>query len=233
MSDDRDQGELAAQRLMALGELGAGVVHEVRNLVTSIRGFAQIGLRKQELSDDLRAALETIERESTRCVDTLSSYLGFARTRDVEHAPLDANDAVQWAARLVKHQLALGNVRLDLDLADELPTIIGNRGTLAQVLVNLALNGQHAMPGGGRLSLATRAAEGAVEIVVTDEGPGVPEELRDQIFQPFFTTRPNGEGTGLGLAISARIAAQHGGSLRLVPSATGACFVLRLPAREG
>lgn len=233
MSDDRDERDLSAQRLMALGELGAGVVHEVRNLVTGIRGFAQVGLRKQDLTDDLREVLEVIERESTRCDDTLSSFLGFARTRDAELVPMKVNDAVKWAARLVKHQLALGNVRLDLALADELPTVIGDRGTLAQVLVNLALNALHAMPDGGRVSIATRAAEGAVEIVVTDDGPGVPEPLHDKIFEPFFTTKPIGQGTGLGLAISTRIAAQHGGSLRLEPSETGACFVLQLPAREG
>jgi two-component system sensor histidine kinase HydH len=230
-----ERGRRAAeqQRLMAAGEMGAGIVHEVRNLVTSIRGFAQVARRKLGDPDHVDDLLALIDRESGRCVSAVSNFLAFARQDTGERELLDPNDVVRVAVELVRHQMSVSNVQLAVDLAPDVPAVLADRSGLVQVLVNLALNAQQAMPGGGRVAFETYCADdGGAAIAVTDTGPGVDPAVADRIFEPFVTTKPAGQGTGLGLAVSARIARDHGGSLALDASAQGARFVLRLPPRS-
>jgi len=230
---ERRTVEVESQKLMALGQLGAGVVHEVRNHVTSIRGFAQVGRRKVDDPPEIKRILETVDRESARCVDTLSSYLGFARRRTDATTEFDAGEAVERAATLVRHQLAVHDVQLAVQPASVRLPVVGNIDAIMQIVVNLTLNAQQAMKQGGSVTIATRGGRGnRVEIVVSDTGPGIPAAVRPHIFEQFFTTKPRGEGTGLGLAISARIAQEHGGTLALEDSDGGACFVLALPGGD-
>lgn len=225
--------DAAAQRLMAAGQLGAGIVHEVRNMVTSIRGFAQVGSRKLALGEDVAPLLALIENESGRCEQTLSGFLGFAGAeRTLSWSSV--NDIVDRAIGLVRHRLSLDGVRVEATLAPDLPDVRVCAGEITQVLVNLALNAQQAMQGPGLVRFETgRGERGGARIDVVDDGPGVPAAARARIFEPFFTTRGDRGGTGLGLAVSARIAEQHGGSLSLVDTTSGARFRVDLPEDGG
>ncbi|RMH38031.1 MAG: hypothetical protein D6689_20380 [Deltaproteobacteria bacterium] len=226
--DDNDRAQV--NRLAAMGELAAGIVHEVRNLLTSVRGFAQVGRREADI-DRAHELFAAIDRESARCVDTLQSFLRFARKRAVARSRVDLNDLVDAAAGLVRHQLSAHDVRLTIERADRPLFVCASADAIVEVIVNLALNAQQAMPHGGEVSVRTCARGGGrVAAIVEDDGPGVPPELADRVFEPFFTTKPEGQGTGLGLAIGAAVAADHGGSLRLESTARGARFVLELPA---
>jgi two-component system NtrC family sensor kinase len=232
---DRDEiarllGE--GQKRIALGELSAGLIHEVRNLLTSIRGFAQVGSRKTDDAEAIAEILATIEQESARCVVSLSSFLQFARAADGERTLVDANEIVHSVERLVRHQLAINDVVLSTQPAPAPLWMHACGGEVSQVLVNLLLNAQQAMPGGGGATVSVSRDGDDVVITVADTGPGIDAETAARVFEPFFTTKPPSEGTGIGLSISARIAAAHGGSLALAPSDTGACFALRLPAHE-
>ncbi|HZI14254.1 MAG TPA: ATP-binding protein [Myxococcus sp.] len=222
-----------SEKLAAFGELGAGITHELKNPLTGIVGFAQIAQRKLDQQEKLRELLKLIEQEGLRCKDILVNFLKFARQQSGHDTQrVDVNELVRSSAKIVLHQLSLHDVKLELELAPFLPQVVVNGGELQQVLLNLALNAQQAMPQGGRVRFITReAAGGGVEIAVQDNGPGIPAALRERIFEPFFTTKAPGEGTGLGLAISFGILRDHGGTLTVESEeGQGATFLLRLPA---
>jgi two-component system NtrC family sensor kinase len=222
-----------SEKLAAFGQLGAGITHELKNPLTGIVGFAQIAQRKLDQPAKLEEMLKLIEGEGLRCKDILVNFLKFARQqsgRDTQRVAV--NDLVRRSAKIVEHQLSIHDVHLDVELAPELPEVVVNGGEIQQVLLNLALNAQQAMPEGGKVRFATaRAPDGRVEISVADNGPGISESISDQIFEPFFTTKPPGEGTGLGLAISFGIVRDHGGTLTVESEpGKGATFFIRLPA---
>jgi two-component system NtrC family sensor kinase len=220
------------ERMAAFGALGAGITHEVKNPITTLVGFAQLAQRRIEDRDKVLELLRIIESEGLRCRDILSSFLRFARgeTRAVER--VDLNVVAQESARVLRHQLVIHGVQLELALTDSLPPVVASPMELQQVVVNLALNAQQAMPKGGLVRLGTATdPDGGVLLTVTDDGPGIPAELQARVFEPFFTTKPVGEGTGLGLAVCSNIVASHHGSLSLrsAPGA-GTTFTMRLPA---
>ena len=222
-----------SEKLAAFGELGAGITHELKNPLTGIVGFAQIAQRKLDQKEKLQELLKLIEQEGLRCKDILVNFLKFARQQSGNDTQrVDVNEVVRSSAKIVKHQLALHDVKLELELGSPLPEVLMNAGEIQQVLLNLAMNAQQAMPQGGKVRFITReASDGGVEIVVEDNGPGIPAAIRERIFEPFFTTKAPGEGTGLGLAISFGILRDHFGSLTVESEeGRGATFLLRLPA---
>jgi signal transduction histidine kinase len=221
-----------SEKLAAFGELGAGITHELKNPLTGIVGFAQIAQRKLDQKEKLQELLKLIEQEGLRCRDILVNFLKFARQQSGNDTQrLDVNELVRSSARIVLHQLSLHDVKLELELASTLPEVLVNAGEIQQVLLNLAMNAQQAMPQGGKVRFITREAPGGgVEIAVQDNGPGIPAAIRERIFEPFFTTKAPGEGTGLGLAISFGILRDHFGSLTVESEeGQGATFLLRLP----
>jgi two-component system sensor histidine kinase AtoS len=168
-------------------------------------------------------------------VDRLNGLVGrllyFARTGWDERRPVDLNAVIRETVELLRAQAEAQDVRIDADLGADLPAVAGSAAALQQVSLNLATNALQAMPTGGVLHLQTRAAANPrrVELLVADTGPGVPPEARARLFEPFFTTRP--DGTGLGLALCREIVRQHGGDLALEDGdAPGAAFRVRLPA---
>jgi two-component system, NtrC family, sensor kinase len=230
-----EQAHLAlvqSEKMAAFGQLGAGIAHEVKNPLTGIRGHAQLALRKLEPNHPLREKLQIIERETTRCTEIIGSLLKFARQERSEKAPLDVNEVIHDALAIVDHQLGLGRVTIERALATGLPRVRGNANQLQQVLLNLAINAQQAMgEGGGMLRVETRVAGGAVEIRVSDTGPGIPADVQRRIFEPFFTTKPAGQGTGLGLSVSYGIVKDHDGDIAVaIEPGRGAVFILTLPA---
>ena len=231
--DDRQQ---RLETLAAVGQFGAGVTHEVRNVMTGILGFAQVARRKCEGQPAAAAEmLEYIETESLRCLEILTQHLGFTRPSDTERRHFTLAEVVGSVGKLTGHQLNMSRVKLEVDVAADLPRLHGDSGALKQVVLNLVMNAMQALSDdGGCIRLVGRCGPGCVQLTISDNGPGISAELAARIFEPFFTTKPEGEGTGLGLSLSRKIVEDHGGTLTLSSEheSTGAVFTLRLPTGE-
>jgi signal transduction histidine kinase len=221
-----------AQRLAATGRLAAGVVHEARNLLTGTLGFAQVLASKSRDPAAVRDMARMIETEARRCVDILAGFLKLSRSSREAARVLSASEIVGPVERLVAQPLNQRECTLAVALADDLPSVFGSCAELQRVLINLILNACDAIGSGGHvLVTGVAAADGGLELSVTDNGPGVPAELVERIFEPFFSTKTDGDGTGLGLSLSRGIVEAHGGYLILdTESEIGACFVVHLPA---
>ena len=152
---------------------------------------------------------------------------------EAQGQPFDLGAAILQAWALTKHQLDAAAIAMAVDLEEHLPRVFGNVGELEQVFINLILNAENAMSGGGRLDVSARREETWVEIRFQDTGGGILPEHMDRIFEPFFTTRADRGGTGLGLAVSYRILENHGGTLTVESEpGAGACFITRLPVAD-
>ncbi|MBM4279352.1 MAG: GAF domain-containing protein [Deltaproteobacteria bacterium] len=231
-------------RLAALGEMSAGLAHEIRNPLAAIKGAAQ-ELDPRKLKGDDKELMEIIIDEVNRLNGVVSEFLDYARPFRGTFVGLSVNDAVKRTAQLMQHDLA--EMQIGVELADDLPDVSGDSERLQQVLINLVLNAAEATDRKGRVQLTTRVVESfkdaallglkaptrSVEIVVKDDGPGVAAAVQQQIFIPFFTTKER--GTGLGLALCQRIVQHHGGQIEVrsveAPARDhGATFIVRLPA---
>lgn len=222
-----------SEKMAAFGQLGAGIAHEVKNPLAGILGYAQLALRKLEPDHPLQNNLKIIEKETKRCKTIIENLMKFARQEKVAHEPVEINRVVEDTAALMDHQLGIHRVRLEKELAADLPPVLGNANQLQQVLMNLLINAQQAMDGkGGQVRMTTsRPAPGRVEIRVRDTGPGIPQEIQSRLFEPFFTTKPAGKGTGLGLSVTYGIVKDHKGEIRMESEpGQGAEFIISLPA---
>jgi len=216
-----------ADRLSTLGELSAGMAHEIRNPLGSIRGTAEILKDGVDPADPRAEFADILVREVDRLNQVLENFLRFARQAPVERGWFDLNLIAQEVIDLTRRQAERNGVSVIFTPA-ELPALSGDGGQIRQALLNLVLNALQAMPHGGRLTVTTRRTEATAAIAITDTGPGIPAGQQEQIFKPFVTGRP--DGTGLGLPISQRIAASHGGGIALVSeSGAGATFTLTVP----
>jgi signal transduction histidine kinase len=220
-----------SERLYALGQLSAGLAHEIRNPLASIGGAASM-LRKGSLTEERRLELVGIlERESRRLNNLLTSFLDFARPRSPQYRAVDAGQLLDSVIALAAHAAGRAPFTLRAETAPGLPLLECDQEQLEQVILNLAINAIQAMPDGGEIVLAARAEGAHIAIDVIDQGPGIPAEYLDRIFDPFFTTKEN--GTGLGLSVAHRIVQQHGGSLRVQNNGSrGTTFTIVLPARR-
>lgn len=219
------------QRLAAVGEMAAGMAHEIRNPLASISGSLQMLRQELPLSDEQACLLDIVLRESERLNETIRSFLAYARPQRVSTDRLDLRRVLTETATLLRNSVEF---REQHDICLELPREAlwydADEGQIRQVLWNLATNGLRAMPDGGRLTLGVAAdGAGAVLLTVADEGIGIPPEELDQIFQPFRGAFER--GTGLGLAIVHRIVTEYGGDIqvRSQPGA-GTRVAVRLPA---
>jgi two-component system NtrC family sensor kinase len=226
---------MVSDRLAAVGELVAGVAHEVNNPLSSISAFAQILLREGDLTPMQRESIEVISSETMRASQVVKDLLAFARRSEPMRAPVDLNSVVQGTLRLRGYQLTSTKVQVQTTLAPELPAVIGDARQLQQVCLNLVTNAVQAMAphGGGELFISTSTDGADVVLAVRDTGPGIPDAVRPYVFQPFFTTKDEGEGTGLGLSVSYGIVAAHGGRIEVTnTSAAGTTFRVTLPSHR-
>jgi signal transduction histidine kinase len=220
---------LRAEQLAAVGRLAAGVAHEVRNPLTSIKmlvGAALSGRRGAGLTE---ADLRVIYDEVGRLERKVQALLDYARPVEVAFQPVDVADVVHQVADLVKERVRQQGVRLVIDLPDVPLTAELDRDQFQGVLINLVQNALDAMPGGGTVEIgAARDPAGGLRLSVADTGPGLSEAAAGRLFTPFFSTKPT--GTGLGLSLSRRVVQAHGGTLTAENRpGGGACFTINLP----
>lgn len=237
LSDERRGAEQLRQsdKMAALGELVAGVAHELNNPLMGISAFAQL-LAEESLTADQCESVNYIKSEADRAMVVVSDLLAFARKTGPRVAAIDINDLIEQTLRLRKYGLSTSNVDVRLSLAPALWRVQGDDRQLQQVLLNLIVNAEQAMASGStrRLTISTANRGDRVNIEVRDTGSGMTVDVRNRIFEPFFTTKPEGTGTGLGLSVSYGIIRSHGGSLSVESSpGAGAAFHISLPATEG
>ena len=220
-----------SEKMAAVGTLSAGLAHEVKNPLSAVLGYAQLSKRKLTQPEVLKKHLDTIESETRRCNEIISNLMQFSRQEKGEFTDVTINEVVEKSAGIVDHQLGLNNVQINMELAPDIPKIIGNPNQLQQVLMNLAINAQQAMePDGGTVDFATYCDDDHVYISVSDTGPGISEEVAEKIFEPFFTTKAAGDGTGLGLSVTYGIIRDHKGDIRVEKADSGgARFIIELP----
>jgi signal transduction histidine kinase len=219
-----------AEQMMALGQVAAGVAHELRNPLTAVKGLVQLHLRKATAhaipSDDLAV----IEHEIRRMERTLQTFLDFARPPQLDRRQVVLGAVVDRVFALVKGRCKKQGVELRF-LQPETPVaVLGDQDQLQQLLLNLVLNALDAMPEGGQIEVELQPLrEGQVELYVRDTGPGIAPNILPKVFETFISSKET--GVGLGLPVSRRIAEEHGGSLSAynLPGG-GACFLFRLPA---
>jgi PAS domain S-box-containing protein len=232
------------ERLSAIGELVAGVAHELNNPLQTVIGSVELLLDGD--GGDIRKDLELVRQEATRAGQIVRNLLAFVRRSTPDRRPDDLNQIARATAAVREHHLAQQNIALELHLDPRAVVALVKREEIQQIVLNLVLNAEHAIGDApGAIRIRTEAGPSMHTLTVTDSGPGVKPELRGRIFEPFFTTKDVGEGTGLGLSISMGIATAHGGTLELCndtgeaapklagdsePAKAGACFKLTLPA---
>ena len=228
---------IRSEKLASVGQLAAGVAHEIGNPLAAILGYVDI-LRADAagtgaLPDaERRDALDRVKAETQRINRIIRDLLEYSRPSHEEPSLIDPLLVVRSAQALLAPQARLREVRITVTPEESSwPAVMVSQGRMTQVLVNLLLNAADAMGGKGQVAVTCESVAGRVRIAVSDEGPGIERELRRKVFDPFFTTKPPGQGTGLGLSISRAIVESYGGTLELDPEAArGARFVIDLPA---
>jgi two-component system NtrC family sensor kinase len=222
-----------SEKLASLGQLAAGVAHELNNPLATVLLFSDVLLRESNPSDRHRADLETIVRETQRCKTIVASLLDFARQHQVEAQELNLNELIRRIIDIETKHERYTQVEIITEFDPKLPQLQADPAQLQAVFINLMSNAAESMPQGGRLSLKTRPGPtGMVTVDVEDSGEGIPPENLAKLFTPFFTTKPLGKGTGLGLAIVYGIIKMHRGQISVRSQVgQGTTFTIQLPIR--
>jgi two-component system, NtrC family, sensor kinase len=223
-----------SEKLAAVGQLAAGVAHEINNPLGGILVYSYLMLEDLPADHPERPQVQKIIREATRCKEIIKGLLDFSRQLPSRLHPININALVTELLGLVENHLNFQNVGLQKDLAPDLPPVQGDKNKLEQVFLNLFMNAGQAMAGHGSLSVTTSLnTNGAVEIRISDTGPGIHPDHLPRLFDPFFTTKEVGRGVGLGLSVSYGIIKQHRGRIYAdTASPGGATFVIELPAMK-
>jgi PAS domain S-box-containing protein len=222
-----------SEKMSALGSLLAGVAHELNNPLSIVVGQAL--MLEEDGSGELAQRASRIRAAAERCGRIVKSFLAMARQRGPEKKPVDLNQIVRAGLELVAYGIRSAGISVTLDLGEDLPTFSADPDQLGQLVTNLLLNAQQALkntPQPRRLGIRTRhkPAQSQVRLMISDNGPGIPPELRSRVFEPFFTTKPVGGGTGIGLSICHAFVSAHGGSIEVDETpGGGATFTIRLP----
>jgi two-component system NtrC family sensor kinase len=225
---------IQSEKLSAIGQLIAGVAHELNNPLASVLGFADFLVEGGEVPANMAEPLRVIQQEAQRAASIVKNLLTFARRQERDRQRIAIGTTLERTTALLRNQLLGLKVEMVLTVDGGLPDVEGNLNQLQQVFVNLVNNAAQAVASTGRQGTVTvharRWLEG-VAVDVSDDGPGIPEQLQDKVFEPFFTTKAEGEGTGLGLSICQGIVKEHGGRITLAsPPGKGATFTVELPA---
>ncbi len=224
---------LQSEKLAAIGQMVSGVAHELNNPLTAILGVSDL-LRERTMDDGLRRQAELIHKQARKAAELVQGLLMFSRPSKPQSQRVTAAELAERALELRKGDLQARHIQFDFKAAGNLPLIEANPNQMVQVLVNLIANAEQAIASvrdHGRIELHISEAEGSVEILLDDDGPGIEPELRSKIFDPFFTTRRSIGGSGLGLTIALVIVKEHGGTIEAQTAPLGgARFRILLPA---
>ncbi|HEX7364224.1 MAG TPA: ATP-binding protein [Dehalococcoidia bacterium] len=236
--DERHEIERKAQlasRLSTVGQMAAGICHEINNPLTTVIGYSDLLLSK-DLPEDAKLQMGYIREAGRRVADIVKQLLAFARTMRPTRTMVDINYVVSGAIRLREYQLRVANIKVVTELAPELPYTLADPGQLQQVFLNIILNAETEMKAAhdqGTLVVRTEYVDDTIKILFSDDGPGISEENLSKIFDPFFTTRRIGEGTGLGLSVCHGIITEHNGRIYARSNQDkGATFIIELPVTE-
>lgn len=233
LAEQREQ-IFQAEKMSALGELLAGVAHELNNPLSVVVGHALM-LRDENADPEILRRVEKISEAAERCARIVKSFLAMARQQPARLVPVDVAETVELAIDSLQNGAEGLATEIALDLPAGLPPMRGDALQIAQVLINLVTNADQAIRDSGtgdaiRISARHDARAGMIEMTVVDNGPGIPEAIRGRIFDPLFTTKPVGSGTGIGLALCHRIVTGHAGQISVAPDRTGgATIVVRIP----
>jgi signal transduction histidine kinase len=219
-----------ADRLATIGQLSAGVAHELNEPIGSILGFAQLIQKDPGLSDRTREDSEKIMRASLHAREVIKKLMLFARQMPPQKTRVNLNQIVKDGLFFLESRCTKEGIKVACHLSPSLPDITADPSQLTQVLVNIVVNAIQAMPHGGELTIRTMASDKVVSLVAADTGVGMEEHIKSQIFQPFFTTKDLGVGTGLGLSVVYGIVTSHGGSINVASKVgQGTRIMIRLP----
>jgi two-component system NtrC family sensor kinase len=228
----REEQLIQSRKLAAVGNLTAGIAHELNNPLNNI------SLTTEALIDEFDEwdketkfkMLRDIFTQVERAGATVANLLDFTRRDKEEFEQIYIRDVLERTLKLMANEISLSKVQLDLDLVDNLPSIMGNQNNLQQVFLNLFLNALQAMPDGGKLIVRTNAENESLRVTISDTGVGIPKENINSIFDPFFTTKEMGKGTGLGLSVSYGIIQKHRGSITVESEVgKGTSFTIKFP----
>lgn len=223
-----------ADRLASIGQLAAGVAHELNEPLANILGFAQLALKAEELPGQVRSDLDRIVQASLHGREIIRKLLVFARQKPAAKQRVNLNAIVEEAMFLLEAGCENPGVRFTRDLASRLPDLEADPVQLRQVVTNLVINAMHAIADRGEIIVRTRHEPGAVLLAVEDTGEGMAPEVARHAFEPFFTTKDVGRGTGLGLSVVQGIVLGHGGAIEVdTRPGAGARFTIRLPIEAG
>jgi len=235
---EEERGRLEQQlqlagRLAAVGELAAGVAHELNNPLAAVQAFAQLLHDKDDLESSVRQDVETIYREAKRATKITTNLLRFARRHKPEKQIVFINEILEKSLELHAYKMKVSNIEVAMELAPNLPPTMADADQMHQVFVNIITNSIQAMTEGGgkgRLHVTTQEAGDVIRVSFEDTGPGIREENLASIFDPFFTTKEVGVGTGLGLSICYGIIKEHGGQIYArSKGSSGATFIVEIP----
>jgi signal transduction histidine kinase len=223
---------LEKEKMVAVGQIAAGVAHEIGNPLSSISSVVQMVKRKGSNAAIVQE-LDLIETHIQRISTTVRQLVNLARRGDDRWELVNIRQTLEETVRLIAFDRRARNVTIDLAPCNPLPQTYGLRGQLQQVFINLSLNALDAMPEGGKLTIQAKKPPGRIVVRVEDTGCGIPAEIGRRVFEPFFTTKQPGQGTGLGLAVSYGIVQKHGGEIE-VNSAVGkgTVFTVELPVLD-
>jgi len=222
---------IRTEKLAALGQLAAGVAHEINNPLATITIYAHLLMKSLGADDPRREDVQLIISEASRTKEIVQGLLSFAREKKLEVGPTNVNEVLEDVLGLVVNQSIFHNIRIKKLLSPGIPTITADATQLKQVFLNIILNAAEAMGGKGDLTITTTQDRKHVKIKIQDTGPGIPPEILDRIFTPFFTTKA--KGTGLGLAISYGIVERHSGKIDVESKLDkGTSFIITLPVPE-
>ena len=225
-----------ASRLAAVGEMAAGIAHEINNPLTGVLGFSQMLLENKNVPEDIKENLKLIADGSQRVAEIVKRLLTFARQTKPVKAAANLNELIENTLKLREYVLKTNNINVVTRFDPELPWSVVDPGQMQQVFLNLIVNAEQAMKkahGKGTLTITTKKIDNNIRISFQDDGPGITEENMGHLFEPFFTTKEPGEGTGLGLSLSRSIILEHDGKMSVESEfGRGATFIVELPIIE-
>ncbi|MDD2717168.1 MAG: ATP-binding protein [Candidatus Wallbacteria bacterium] len=221
-----------ADRLATIGQLAAGVAHEINEPLNNILGFAQL-MEKSDLAEQTKQDLQKIIQSSLHAREIVKKLVYFSRQMPPRKASVDLNKIVGEGMFFLESRCVRKGIRINRELSPTLPEINADPGQLHQVLVNLVVNAIQAMPEGGTLTIATTVSGKNIALAVRDTGIGMDDHVKSQLFIPFFTTKDVDQGTGLGLSVVHGIVSSHGGKIEVESSpGSGSCFTVFLPPAQ-